>query len=237
MAEGDSGFLSRWARRKTEVLKGKPLEEPTAAALSVPEPDSAPAAVPQAGKSQPATPPDHEPDTETPKKLLSLDDVARLTNDSDFKPFMAQEVGPEVRNAAMKKLFADPHYNVMDGLDIYIDDYSKPDPIPESMLRQMVSAKLMKIFDEDENKGEGAPNLSDPGPLPLDNPNNPRPETVAQSGETLNPSGSDSLNPEHPSEAEPFHGAGASQDDHAHSHLRLQPDHAPSDPQAGRGHS
>ena len=30
----------------------------------------------------------------------------------------------------MKKLFSDPHFNVMDGLDTYIDDYGKPDPIP-----------------------------------------------------------------------------------------------------------
>jgi hypothetical protein len=33
-----------------------------------------------------------------------------------------------VRNAALKKLFTDPHFNVMDGLDVYIDDYGKPDP-------------------------------------------------------------------------------------------------------------
>ena len=30
----------------------------------------------------------------------------------------------------MKKLFSDPHFNVMDGLDTYIDDYGKPDPLP-----------------------------------------------------------------------------------------------------------
>jgi hypothetical protein len=59
-------------------------------------------------------------------------------------------VAPEVRNAAMKKLFTDPHYNVMDGLDIYIDDYSLPSPMPESMLRQMASAKFLKLFEEDD---------------------------------------------------------------------------------------
>jgi hypothetical protein len=50
----------------------------------------------------------------------------------------------------MKKLFTDPHYNVMDRLDIYIDDYSQPDPIPESMLRQMVSAKFLNLFKTEE---------------------------------------------------------------------------------------
>ena len=36
-----------------------------------------------------------------------------------------------------KTLFQDPHYNVMDGLDTYIDDYSKPDPLPEGWLEKM----------------------------------------------------------------------------------------------------
>ena len=65
---------------------------------------------------------------------------------------MAKNVGADVRNAAMKKLFTDPHYNVMDGLDIYISDYSIADPIPESMLRQMVGAKMLKIFDDEVDK-------------------------------------------------------------------------------------
>ncbi len=235
MAEGDSGFLNRWARRKSDVLKGRPLEEP--AIVATPAPLAASAPLPAEGLPQPVSHPDSEPGAEPPKISLSLDDVKQLTNDSDFKPFMAHDVGPEVRNAAMKKLFADPHYNVMDGLDIYIDDYSKADPIPESMLRQMVGAKLLKIFDdeEDDKKEEGAQTLPGLVPQPLDNPNNPKPETVAQSSEALSPGGSDSLSPEHPSQAEPPHGAGASPHDHAHSHLRLQPDHAPTAPQAGGG--
>jgi hypothetical protein len=57
-------------------------------------------------------------------------------------------VTPEVRNAAMKKLFADPHYQVMDRLDTYIDDYSQADPIPESMLRQMASARFLQLFED-----------------------------------------------------------------------------------------
>ena len=65
---------------------------------------------------------------------------------------MAQQVQPEVRNAAMKKLFADPHFNVMDGLDIYIDDYSKPDPIPLEMLKRMVQSDMLNIFRKDDEE-------------------------------------------------------------------------------------
>ena len=149
---------------------------------------------------------------------------------------MAHDVAPEVRNAAMKKLFTDPHYNIMDGLDIYIDDYSKADPIPESMLRQMVGAKLLKIFDdEDDPKEEEAQNLSADVHLPPDNLNNPNPEIVAQSSLAEIPSTSDVPSPKYPSQAESDSDSGASQQDHAHSHLRLQPDHAASAPETGRG--
>ena len=86
--------------------------------------------------------------TEPP--LPPLEDVANLTRDSDYAPFVARQVDPQVRNAAMKKLFSDPHFNVMDGLDTYIDDYGKPDPLPLSMLRQMTSARALGLFADEE---------------------------------------------------------------------------------------
>ena len=119
------GFLGRWSQRKQAVREGRELVEPLPPAI---EPVVAPAPEPES----PAAPPP-----------LTLDDARALTAESDFSPFVGRGVAPEVRNAAMKKLFSDPHYNVMDRLDIYIDDYSKPDPLPAAMLRQMASAKFL----------------------------------------------------------------------------------------------
>jgi len=79
-----------------------------------------------------------------------MDDVAALTPESDYTRFVAPEVDESVRRAAMKKLFTDPHFNVMDGLDTYIDDYSKPDPIPPSMLRRMAQSQMLGLFDDKE---------------------------------------------------------------------------------------
>ena len=67
--------------------------------------------------------------------------LENLTPDSDFGVFMRQEVGEAVRRKAMKTLFADPHFNVMDGLDIYIDDYSISEPIPEAMMATLNHAR------------------------------------------------------------------------------------------------
>ena len=152
MAEDQPGFLGRWARRKTDVRQGKPLDEPAVLVGKAPMATS-----PHLSSlANPGAAAEPIPQTPEPEKLLSLDDVKLLTQESDFSPFMARNVGSDVRNAAMKKLFTDPHYNVMDGLDIYISDYSIADPIPESMLRQMVGAKLLKIFDDEDDQVDGA---------------------------------------------------------------------------------
>ena len=217
MAEEQSGFLGRWSRRKTDVLQGKAVEEPVVVAKPV---------LPHAAANQ--LEPSLEEGTEKPP-ALSLDDVKLLTKDSDFKPFMAQNVGVDVRNAAMKKLFADPHFNVMDGLDIYIDDYSKSDPIPEAMLRAMTSSKFLKLFDdeEDKDKKEDAP--------PRENANNATDQTVAQSTEDENAAEPESAPQINSSQSEPLPDSVASQENHDHPHLRLQPDHAASVSEAGRG--
>ena len=70
-----------------------------------------------------------------------MDDVAQLTSDSDFSAFVARGVDAAVRRTALKKLFADPHFNAMDGLDVYIDDYTKPSPVTEAMLASLEHAK------------------------------------------------------------------------------------------------
>ena len=193
--ESPAGFLSRWSRRKVEVREGRALDEPTPA--SVPpaktfvQPPSVDSATPAASDTPPQVP--------TP----TLTDAAQLTPDSDFTGFMARGVAPEVKNAAMKKLFADPHFNVMDRMDTYIDDYGLPDPLPLAMLRQMTSAKTLNLFDDEAETAEagGESSLSDI-------PDAPEPKVVAQSAPTENNS-----NIEPPT--------------HDHADLRLQPDPTP----------
>ena len=220
MAEEQSGFLGRWARRKTDVLQGKAVEEPAVVAKPV---------LPEAAANQ--LEPSPEEATEKPP-ALSLDDVKLLTKDSDFKPFMAQNVGADVRNAAMKKLFADPHFNVMDGLDIYIDDYSKSDPIPEAMLRAMTSSKFLKLFDDEEDDKDKEVQED---AATRDNANNAADQTVAKSTEDENPAEFESAPQINSSQPELLPDSVASQKDHDNPHLRLQPDHASPAPEAGRG--
>ena len=77
----------------------------------------------------------------------TMEDVEKIDRFApDFSAFMKPEVDPTVQQAALKKMFTDPHFNVMDGLDIYIDDYSKPDPLPPGMLEKLVQSDMLGLF-------------------------------------------------------------------------------------------
>lgn len=204
------GFLGRWAKRKEAVRQGKELPaEPQVkpGAPAVASPASVPAPTPQAAPPVAEQPP-----------APTLEEAEALTPESDFRRFAGAGVDPQVRNAAMKKLFADPHFNVMDGLDIYIDDYSKPDPIPPEMLRQLASAKFLKLFEEEEKKEEQDQAAAANAPTTREVADDPAPDSVAQSGSRTGPA----LPPG---------------DDHADPDLRLQQDDAPGPrgPGAGSG--
>ena len=116
---GDEGFLRRWSR-----LKNEPASQP-------PQPAQPP--LPVAAVAEPAAP-------------APLPSVDSLTSESDFAPFMRGGTDPQLRASALKKLFDDPRFNVMDGLDVYIDDYSKPDPLPEGWLEKLNQVARLGIF-------------------------------------------------------------------------------------------
>jgi hypothetical protein len=144
----DGGFLSRWSRRKAGVPDAPKVTVPATALPETPAPGAA--ATPATTIGAPAQVDVGATPVAAPA-LPSLDDVAQLTRGSDYSRFVAPGVDEGVKNAAMKKLFSDPHFNVMDGLDTYIDDYGKPDPIPMAMLRQMVQSHSLGLFDHEKD--------------------------------------------------------------------------------------
>ena len=74
--------------------------------------------------------------------VAALPPVHTLTPESDFTRFFDAKapVDDALKRAALKALLRDPRFNVMDGLDTYIDDYTRSDPIPEGVLQRLVQA-------------------------------------------------------------------------------------------------
>lgn len=132
-------FLSRWSRRKHAARKGAPEEE-----------SPKPAPVAEASTIPPPAAPAKEPEPQLPP-------VESLTPESDFTPFMRPGVDPALRRQAMRTLVRDPRFNVMDGLDVYIDDYSKPDPIPADWLGKLNQMARLGDYRPPEVDEEGVP--------------------------------------------------------------------------------
>lgn len=113
------GFLARWSRRKGRVRVPEE-KQPPAAATDETSPRPAPAPPPIAEKTDADMPP-----------------VESLDADSDYAQFLSPKISERLRRAALRKLFHQPQYNVMDGLDTYIADYRDYTPLGDIVTADM----------------------------------------------------------------------------------------------------
>jgi len=127
--------LKRWSDRKLAAARAPANPVPVAP----PAPPAGGGAEPPSVQVRPAAAvAPAQPAADAP-----LPAVETLTFDADFTAFMQPGVDPSLKRAALKRLFADPRFNVMDGLDVYIDDYTKPDPIDAETVRGLVQARYL----------------------------------------------------------------------------------------------
>ena len=146
MADQDElPFLSRWSRRKLEAKDS----EPPAAPVVAPVPAALPVTEPNAAEPAASLPP-----AAAPAELPSLDSLQGVA--SEYRDFLKPGVDETLKRAALKKLFNDPHFGFanMDKLDIYVDDYSIEDPIPEALLRSLNQSKNLFLFETKEEETE-----------------------------------------------------------------------------------
>jgi len=161
----DSSFLTRWSRRKTAMREGHAVPDEPEVPVAPAQPEASPPAVPQEPVAAAERP-----------SLPDMADVALLKPGDSIARFIARGVDENVKRAALKTLFADPHFNVMDGLDTYIDDYGKPDPIPAEVLRRLWQSEGLGLFKTEEepvdadpaevedHKPDQSPETPEPGP-------------------------------------------------------------------------
>ncbi|MBA3476876.1 MAG: DUF3306 domain-containing protein [Lautropia sp.] len=151
-------FLGRWSRLKRDAdgagkLPAQPVSSPPAvaglpvqpAAVAPAGPDAA--ALDWAATNGVTNGVRSGPDVLQARERVELPSIDSLGKDSDFSMFMRADVDPGLRVSALKKLFTDPHFNQMDGLDIYIDDYTKPDPMPLAMLKRLNQSRMVGLME------------------------------------------------------------------------------------------
>lgn len=137
-------FLSRWSKRKLEVRAQEQLaEEVTVLKTEAPLSgvDSGQSAA--AGELSSTKPLEQTAATQPELPLPTEEDLHAVEQGGDIKAFMVDKVSTELKNKAFKALFSRPEFNVMDGLDIYIDDYSKFTPLSQEDIGKMTLSKQL----------------------------------------------------------------------------------------------
>jgi hypothetical protein len=131
--------LRRWSQRKLESARA---EVPAPAQAAPPPVDASAAAQTPAETAHSALERTGSTSVSTQPANAELPAIESLTIDSDFAPFFKPQVDESIKRAALKQLFRDPRFNIMDGLDTYIDDYTQPDPIPSAMLEDLMQRRV-----------------------------------------------------------------------------------------------
>ena len=156
--------LRRWSKRKLEAARNedspRPVDNPAGGDAVRARDIAAPATPVEMLESTPvaiAVPPEAAPSSSAPDAGLrspaaqsgaasanvGLPSLESLTIDSDYSPFMQPGVDEDVKRRALRKLLRHPRFNVMDGLDVYIDDYSLPSPIEPALARTLMQARYI----------------------------------------------------------------------------------------------
>jgi hypothetical protein len=93
-------FLERWARMKARANAESQAATP------------------------PAVQPPPAPEAATDSPVLPLPDLDLLDGESDYSAFLQPGVDLLLRRRALRKLFHSPKFNVLDGLDDYMGDFT-----------------------------------------------------------------------------------------------------------------
>jgi len=126
----DEGFLQRWSRRKQAYVHedeaadaGESESESSGSQHETVKDDTAQPVDADLGlqdESEVAAQEPEPPGDEDMPPLESIDQGGSVT------PFMSPRVSEGLRRAALRRLFSQPKYNVVDMLDDYAEDYSNP---------------------------------------------------------------------------------------------------------------
>lgn len=127
--QADEPFLSRWSRLKQASREEAP-PAPTAsaddaAAQSLAE---ARAAAEPAGHGEDGAPVDEPPE---------LPPLESLTEESDFSAFMQATVDPALRRMALRKMWSNPKYALVDPLDPFRADFAAFTPLGDIVTSDM----------------------------------------------------------------------------------------------------
>ncbi|WP_394204245.1 DUF3306 domain-containing protein [Shewanella waksmanii] len=156
MSEQSSGFLSRWNLRRQKVEEEKLAEEAEAAKQAQQTADEQQAEEPVVEAEMSVA------DTAEDKVLGAEDlpDPEKIEVGGSFASFMADNVDPAAKTAALRALWKQPHYNEIDGLLEYALDYSNQPKLSADVSQELTKKIFRHITKDDEETQESAEEMT-----------------------------------------------------------------------------
>lgn len=151
----DESFLRRWARLKQESRQGDEVAQPPAPAAGQAAADSnqgSPGGSAAAG-GEDAAADGSEPGADG-AEALDLPPIESLTAESDFGNFMQPGVDPVLRRMALRKMWQNPKYGVVDELDPFRADFAAFTPLGDTITADMKFHAERLLREQLEKAGE-----------------------------------------------------------------------------------
>ncbi|QLE83749.1 DUF3306 domain-containing protein [Shewanella sp. Scap07] len=153
MSEQSSGLLSRWNLRRQKVEEEKLAEETEAANQAAAESleTQAQASELDAGEQ-----------SEEAKVVSAeeLPDPEQIEVGGSFASFMAENVDPAAKAAALRALWKQPHYNEIDGLLEYALDYSNQPKLSADVSQELTKKIFRHVTKDEEETPESAEEMT-----------------------------------------------------------------------------
>jgi hypothetical protein len=164
----DEGFLQRWSRLKRENR----VEEGTVA-VPAPGPEAAAGqpAADAAGSADEARSADAARAADEAGPVPELPPLESLGEDSDYSAFLAAGVCPDLRKAALRRLFHSPKFNVRCPLDDNSRDFREFIPLGDivtSDMKHQALRRLEQLAEAAERPEAASPDAAPAAPGPAD---------------------------------------------------------------------
>lgn len=159
MSDKPTGLLSRWNLRRQQVA-----DEKEAAELAAQEQAEAPIQDPSLQDfSLQDESTEASPESAAEDKILSaeeLPDPDKIEVGGSFASFMADNVDPTAKAAALKALWKQPQYNEIDGLLEYALDYSNQPKLTPEHSAEIAKKIFRHVTKDKEEEQEGEETLT-----------------------------------------------------------------------------
>jgi hypothetical protein len=154
----EESFLSRWARLKRESAEQAALPSDVQGRPAKESASGEPLEPAQTDTGEAARTTVEEPDQP------ELPPIESLTEESDIGAFMRPGVDPSLRRLALKKMFRNPKYGVVDPLDPFRADFAAYTPLGDIITADMKfhAERLLRKQLEKAAEADGGAGIAEP---------------------------------------------------------------------------